>query len=188
MQFLSELWLPIVVSAGICLGWSAMAWVVLPYHRKEWRRLSTEPDVLAALGKDPPAPGLYAFPFSMGADVNRADTRTALERGPVGFVTIGRNGAPRRGVMLSQSVLFFLVASALVAYVAWHAAPGSKLGIPYPSTFRIVGTVATMAYVLGTTPESIWRARPWKSWAYQALDGTMMGLLTAGVFGWLWPK
>jgi len=188
MQFVSELWLPIIVSGGICFVWSALAWTMLPHHKSEWRRLSTEPDLIAALRKDPPAPGLYSFPFARGADMNRADTRTALENGPVGFITIGRNGVPSMGKMMGQSVLFYLLASTLAAYVAWHAAPGSKLGIPYLSTFRIVGTVATMGYVLGSIPASIWFARPWKSWGYQLFDGAVMGMLTAGVFGWLWPK
>lgn len=188
MQFLSELWMPILVSGGICFVWSAVAWIALPHHKHEWRRLSTEPDVLSALRKDPPSPGLYTFPYAMHADLNRADIRTALEKGPVGFITVGRNGVPNMGKMMGQSVLFYLVTSTLAAYVAWHAAPGSKLGVPYLTTFRIVGTVATMAYGLGTIPESIWFARPWKSWGYQMVDGTVMGLLTAGVFGWLWPK
>jgi hypothetical protein len=188
MQFLAELWMPILLSGGVCFVWSALAWTVLPHHKRDLRRLSGEPDVLTALRKDPPPPGRYSFPFSRGADLNRADMRTALERGPVGFVTIGRNGVPHMGSMMGQSALFHLTVCALVAYVAWHAAPGSKLGTPYLSTFRVVGTVSIMAYALGTTPESIWFARPWKSWASQALDATVMGLLTAGVFGWLWPK
>lgn len=188
MRFLYELWMPILLSGACCFAWSSIAWAVLPFHRREWRRLATEPDMLDALRKDPPSPGLYAFPFTMGADLNRADTRAALERGPVGFVTIGRNGARRMGPMLLQSTLFYLVVSTLAAYVAWNAAPGSKLGVSYLATFRIVGTVAMMGYVLGTIPESIWFARPWKSWVYQAIDGVMMGLLTAGTFGWMWPK
>ena len=188
MQFLTDLWMPILVSAAICFVWAAIAWMALPHHKTEWKRLPSEPDVLDALRKSMPPPGLYAFPFARGADMNRPDIKTAMEKGPVGFVTIGPSGAMNMGKMMAQSVVFYLVTSTLAAYVAWHAAPGSHLGVPYLTTFRIVGTVATMAYVLGTVPESIWFARPWKSWAYTLFDGTVMGLMTAGSFGWLWPK
>ena len=189
MQFLYELWIPILVSSGVCFVWSAVAWVALPHHKKEWRRLSTEADLLTALRNNLPAPGLYRFPFSsMGGDLNRADTKVALQMGPVGFMTITTNGPPNMGKMMVQSFLFYLLTSTLAAFVAWHGAPGSRLGVPYLATVRMVGTVATMAYVLGTIPESIWFARPWKSWGYQLFDGAVMGILSAAVFAWLWPK
>lgn len=186
MRFFSELWVPILVSGAFCFVWSAIAWMVLPHHKTEWRRLPSEPDVLDALRNTPAPPGLYAFPFAMGADVNRADVKAAMVKGPVGYLTIGRPGVANMGKMMAQSVVFYLVTSTLAAYVAWHA--GLGLGAPYRSVFRIVGTVVTMAYVLGSVPESIWFARPWKSWLYTLGDGVMMGLLTAGVFGWLWPQ
>lgn len=186
MQFLSELWIPILVSGAVCFVWAAVVWMVLPHHKSEWKRLPTEPDVLEALHKNPPAPGLYSFPFAMGGDLNRPDIKAALERGPVGFVAIAPSGPMNMGKMMTQSVVFYLVTSTLAAYVAWHA--GLGLGAPYLSVFRIVATVATMAYVLGTVPESIWFGRPWKSWGYGVFDGAVMGMLTAGVFGWLWPK
>ncbi|HLA89478.1 MAG TPA: hypothetical protein VJL28_03470 [Gemmatimonadaceae bacterium] len=186
MRFLSELWMPILVSGAFCFVWSAIAWTVLPHHKTEWRRLPSEPDVLDALRRTPPPGGLYTFPFAMGADMNRADLKVAMERGPVGFVTIGKAGVPNMGKMMAQSVVFYLVTSTLAAYVAWNA--GLGLGAPYRSVFRLVGTVVTMAYVLGSVPESIWFARPWKSWGYQLFDGIVAGLITAGVFGWLWPQ
>ena len=188
MRFLSDLWLPVLVSGAICFVWSAVAWMVLPHHKGEWKRLATEPEVLAALRQSMPAKGLYMFPFSLGADLNRTDTKRALEMGPVGYLAIGSTGVPSMAKMLAQSFVLYLVTSLLCAYVAWNVAPGSKLGVPYLATFRIVGTIATMAYVLGSAPESIWFGRPWKSWVSQAFDGTVMGLLTAGVFGWLWPQ
>lgn len=188
MRFLYELWIPIVVSSGFCFVWSAIAWAVLPHHKKEWKRLSTEPDVLAALRKDMPKPGQYQLPFSMRADLKRADTKTALETGPVGFIRIGKSGVPNLARMMGQSVLFYLLTTSLVASLAWYVAPGSKLGPQYLTTFRVVATTATMAYVLGAIPESIWFARPWKSWFYQVIDGAVMGLMTAAIFGWLWPK
>jgi hypothetical protein len=185
MQFLSELWLPILIATALCFMLSAAVWRALPFHKTEWRRLSTEPGVLEALRKDAPTPGLYAFPFVMGGDANRSDIKVALQKGPVGFVTIRANGPMVMGRMMAQTIVFFLGVTILTAYVAWHSL---KLGAPYLSVFRIVGAVTSMTYGLGLVQESIWFARPWKSWAYTMFDSLLYGTVTAGVFGWLWPK
>ncbi len=186
MRFLSELWIPILVSGGMCFVWATLAWVILPYHQTEWKRLPTEHDVLEALRKNIPPPGLYSFPFARGTDRTRADIRAALEKGPVGYVAITTAGRVDMSRMVVQSIIYYLLVSTLVAYVAWNA--GLKLGAPYLSVFRMVGIVTTMAYVLGSVPESIWFGRPWKSWAIQLGDGVGFGVVTAATFAWLWPQ
>jgi hypothetical protein len=59
-------------------------------------------------------------------------------------------------------------------------------GADYLAVFRVVGTVSFMAYSFANISDSIWFGRPWKSWFLQAGDGLLYGLVTAGVFGWLW--
>ncbi len=186
MEFLSELWNPILVSGVGCFVVSALAWTALPHHKSELRRLPTEPEVLEALRRHMPPPGLYTFPFSVDRDKDRADIKVALQKGPVGFVTIGHPGRASTGKMMIQMLVYFMVSSFLIAYVAWHAKLG--LGAPFLAVFRIVGTIATMTYALGAVPESIWFARPWKSFGLQLADSLAYGLVTAGIFGVLWPK
>ncbi len=185
MQFLQELWLPIVVSAVACFAVSALAWTVLPHHRGEWRRLPTEAVVLEALRQHAPHPGLYAVPYTMGADLNRADLKLALEKGPVGFLTIRENGAPKRALMYLQTLVFFTATSTLCGFVAWHA--GLRYGAPPRLVFEIVGAVAAMTHTLGSVQESVWFGRPWKSWFKQLTDGLVFAVITAGVFSWMWP-
>jgi len=45
-----------------------------------------------------------------------------------------------------------------------------------------------LAYGFGSIPESIWFGRPWGNQLKTLIDGLCYGLLTAGVFGWLWPR
>ena len=81
--------------------------------------------------------------------------------------------------------LFTLVVSFFVAYLAAHTlAPGTH----YLQVFRVVGTVALLAYAAGSAPNSIWMGKPWSSTFKDMLDGLIYALLTAGTFGWLWPK
>ncbi|MCH9008347.1 hypothetical protein IIA29_10135 [candidate division KSB1 bacterium] len=54
--------------------------------------------------------------------------------------------------------------------------------------FRITGTVAWLAYGAATVPDAIWFGRPWSAIGKNLFDALMYGLLTAGVFGWLWPR
>jgi len=71
-----------------------------------------------------------------------------------------------------------------VAYVAGRTiAPGTG----YLSVFRIAGSVAFLAYAGARAADSIWFGQPWMTTAKHYIDGLVYGLLTGGVFGWLWP-
>jgi hypothetical protein len=54
--------------------------------------------------------------------------------------------------------------------------------------FRVVGTSAFMGYSLGLVQDSIWHRRDWVTTAKMAFDGLVFALMTAGTFGWLWPR
>jgi hypothetical protein len=71
-----------------------------------------------------------------------------------------------------------------VAYLTGRTlAPGTA----YLSVFRIAGTVAFLGYVGAEAVNSIWRGQPLTTTLKNYFDGLVYALLTAGVFGWLWP-
>jgi len=45
-----------------------------------------------------------------------------------------------------------------------------------------------MAYALGHAHQSIWYRQEWSTTGKYIIDGLIYSLLTAGVFGWLWPR
>jgi hypothetical protein len=45
-----------------------------------------------------------------------------------------------------------------------------------------------MAYGLGNLSNSIWKGQPWSMTIKEVIDGLVYALLTAGTFGWLWPR
>ena len=45
-----------------------------------------------------------------------------------------------------------------------------------------------MAYCLGFIPGAIWFAKTPRSVLMEVIDGVAYALLTAGFFGWLWPR
>jgi hypothetical protein len=61
-------------------------------------------------------------------------------------------------------------------------------GASYPAVFRVAGTAAFLAYGLGQLSNGIWKAQPSGMTIKEVIDGLVYGMLTAGTFGWLWPR
>ena len=78
-----------------------------------------------------------------------------------------------------------LIVSFFIAYVAAHTI---QQGAEYLQVFRVVGAVGFLAYSAGQFPESIWMGKPWAVSIKNGIDGLVYGLVTAGTFGWLWPR
>jgi len=181
-----SLWLPILVSAVIVFIASSVIHMVLPFHRSDMKGLPNENDVLDALRKANVAPGDYVFPYcsSMQA-MKEPDFVARYAKGPVGFMTLAPGG---KMSMTSSLVLWFiysLMASLFAGYVAGAAlGPGAH----YLKVFRFAGTVAFVGYSLALLQNSIWYRRNWGTTIRSMIDGFVYALLTAGTFGWLWPK
>jgi len=61
-------------------------------------------------------------------------------------------------------------------------------GAHYLGVFRLAGTVAFLAYSGALLPASIWWGKPLSVTLKEVADGLLYALLTAGAFGWLWPR
>jgi hypothetical protein len=73
-------------------------------------------------------------------------------------------------------------------FVAYLTGRTTGSGADYRTVFRIAGTIAFLGYGVGHIIESIWRGQPWSTTTKHVIDGLVYSLLTAGTFGWLWPK
>jgi hypothetical protein len=100
-------------------------------------------------------------------------------------VNLLRPGVPAMGKSLTQWFVLILIVSLFIAQVAAHCLPP---GARYLDVFRIVATVGFLAYAAGQFPAAIWMGKPWKVAWKEAFDGLLYGLVTAGTFGWLWPR
>jgi hypothetical protein len=52
----------------------------------------------------------------------------------------------------------------------------------------VAGTAGFLAYGLGNLSNGIWMGQTWGVTIKEVFDGLIFGLLTAGTFGWLWPR
>jgi hypothetical protein len=187
MEFLSELWQPIILSAVAVFLVSSVIHMVLKTHKNDFKGLPNEDRALEALRALNIPPGEYFLPACAGsmAEMQSPEMRAKFERGPVGWLTVLPPGMPRIGKSLVQWFLYCLVVSLFAAYLARVAlAPGAE----YLEVFRFTGTVAVLTYALSNVDNSIWKGRSWVTSFKFMIDGVVYGLVTAGVFGWLWPK
>jgi hypothetical protein len=182
---LAALWLPILLSAVIVFIASSIMHTVLPYHRGDYRQLPEEDKIRAVLRAAGLTRGLYIFPFGTHKDMKTLAMKEKYIQGPVGMMTIFPVGVPAMPNFLAQWFGYCLVIAFFVAYLAGHTvAPGAN----HLTVFRVVGTAAFMAYGLGQCSNAIWKGQTWGMTTKEVVDGLVYGLLTAGTFGWLWPR
>ena len=185
MVTLAALWLPILLSAIIVFVASSIMHMVLPYHRSDYSQLPDEDKVLSTLRSANLMRGLYVFPFCTHKDMKSPAVIEKRKQGPVGFITIMPSGPSSMPKFLIQWFVFCLLIGFFVAYLTAHTVP---FGAHYLAVFRVVGTAAFLAYGVGNLSNGIWKGQMWGNTIKEVIDGLVYALLTAGTFGWLWPR
>lgn len=185
MVSLGALWLPILLSAVIVFFASFLFHMVLPFHRSDYSQLPNEENLIAPLRAANLKPGMYVFPFCTHQNMKSPETIERFKRGPVGFMMLRPNGPPAMAKFLGQWFAFCILVGIFVAYLSGRTlAPGTD----YLMVFRVAGTAGFMAYGLGSFVNGIWKGQSWSVTIKEVVDGLIYGLLTAGTFGWLWPR
>ena len=186
MVSVMSLWLPILLSAVIVFVASSIIHMLLTYHRNDFLKLTKEDEVMEALRPFNIPPGDYAMPCAGSMEGMKAPAFIEkMNAGPVGFLTITPSGPPSIGKSLVLWFLYSILVSIIAGYIA-----GSALGrgASYLAVFRFAGCVAFTGYSVGLLQNSIWYKRKWSVTLKSMFDGLLYGLLTAGTFGWLWPR
>ena len=185
MVSLAALWLPILLSAVIVFIVSSIMHTVLTYHRADYKQLPEEDKLLAALRPANLTRGMYVFPYCLPKDMKTPAALEKYKQGPVGFMTIFPSGPPVLPKFLVQWFIYCLIVGIFVAYLTGHTV---GQGAHYLAVFRVAGTAAFLSYGLGHLSDGIWKGQTWSATTKEIVDGLIYGLLTAGVFGWLWPR
>ena len=183
---LAALWLPILVSAVIVFVASSIVHMVLPIHRSDYRKLPKEDDVMAALRAFDIPPGDYLVPCGTGPESMKDPAFIdRMKKGPVALMTFRQPGPPSMGKSLALWFVYCVVVSIFAAYISGRALTSSA---NYLQVFRFAGCVAFVGYALALWQDTIWFSRAWTTTLKSTIDGFIYGLLTAGTFGWLWPR
>jgi len=181
-----SLWLPILLSAVIVFVASSIIHMALPIHKNDYRKVPDEDRVMDALRSAGVTPGrTYHFPFCTHKEMKSPEMREKFKRGPIGLLTVIPSGAPAMGKYLVKWFLYCVLVSIFVACLTGRTQmPGTQ----YLEIFRVAGTAGFMGYCLALIQNTVWKGEHPVVTLKHVFDGLIYGLLTAGTFGWLWPK
>ena len=186
MTDLMALWLPILVSAVIVFAVSSVIHMFTPWHAGDYPKIPNEDRVMDALRPLNIPPGDYMFPRpSSMKDMSSPEFVREADQGP-GDDCHGspertrRDGAENWCSGLSSPCREFL------RRVRRQPCPRSRRRLP--PHFPVRGSTAFAAYAFGLWPLSIWYRRSLGTTIRSTVDGLIYALLTAGTFGWLWPR
>jgi len=186
MGFLITLWAPILLSAVFVFVISSLIHMLLTYHKNDFKKLANEDAVMEALRKLDLQPGDYLVPCAGTAKAMKSPEYVEkMTKGPVIVMTVIKSGVPKMGGSLALWFIYCVIISVFAAYIGIHAAPP---GTHYLAVFRFVGCSAFMGYALALLQNSIWYKRNWGATVRSMFDGLIFALVTAGTFGWLWPR
>lgn len=183
MDFLTQLWLPILLAAVAVWIYSAVAWMVLPHHTNDQRGLPDEDAALDAIRALGVPPGNYGFP----RPANKAACKDPAfvekwKRGPAGTLNIWPEFNMGRNMVLSFIV--YLLISTLIAYLGAAAlTPGTSFG----KVFQVLGVAGILAYTTSGLTNAIWFQASRNAVLSNAFDGIVSGLITGAIFASLWP-
>jgi hypothetical protein len=140
--------------------------------------------VMDALRRFNIPPGDYMVPRPGGpADMRSKEFQDKFKRGPV-FTATFMKSEMSMGPQLAQWFVFCLVVSLFAGYLASRSLPP---GVQYLRVSQIASTTAFLGYAMARWSDSIWYRRSIGTQLRSTIDGILYGLLTGGVFGWLWP-
>ena len=180
------LWLPILLSAVFVFVLSSLVHMVFGYHANDYKKLPNEDGIADALRKASIPDGSYMLPRAASMkDFGSPEHQAKIMKGPNAMITIWGGTKPSMAGPMIQWFFFTILIGVLTAYVTGRAvAPDAH----YLTVFRFAGSVSFIAYAMGSWPESIWYKRPWSTTLKGTFDALLYGLVTAGTFGWLWPR
>jgi hypothetical protein len=185
MDFIAELWLPILLASVAVWIAAAVIWMVMPLHRSDYIKLPDENGFIAAVKSMGLKPGNYGFPNACDSAARKdPEMQRKWKEGPVGFLTV-MNGCGSMGKNMLLSFLVYVAASVVIAYLTSVALPW---GTPFMKVFQVAGTAGVLGYCFAMIPHQIWFGAYARTIVAHIVDGLIYGLGTGAIFAAMWPK
>lgn len=186
MISVTQLWLPILLSAVFVFIASSIFHMVIPIHKGDCKKLPGEEKILAEMRAQGVQPGSYGFPMCASMkDMGAPEMVAKSNLGPVGFMNVLPNGPFKMGQNLILWFIYSVVVGELVALVAGRALPR---GANFATVFQVTALAAVLGYAMGAIPDSIWKGQKWGITLKFIFDGVVYAAVTGLTFAWLWPK
>jgi len=158
--------------------------MLLGYHAGSYHKIPNEDQFLADLKALDLSAGEYMYPYACdGKSMNSEEFKDKMQNGPSGMLTAYPKGGYSMGKNLAWWFVYSLIVASFAAYIAVIALPSDAA---YLKVMQVVGAVAFSGYGLALIQQSVWYNRPWTTTFKFLFDALVYGLVTGGVFGWLW--
>lgn len=186
MVAIHELWLPILLSSVFVFVASSIIHMMTPWHKSDYPKLANEDKVMDALRPLSIPPGDYMMPCpSSMKEMRSPEFVEKRKKGPALMMTVWPAGEAGMARNLIGWFVYSIVMGVFAAYVAGRALP---VGSTYLQVFRFAGVSAFLGYTPALWQMAIWYRRSMLTTFKLTVDGLIYALLTAGTFGWLWPR
>lgn len=182
MDFLMDLWLPILLSAVALHFASFMAWVILPHHFSDKKKLEQEDKVMDLVRELNIPPGNYMFPYvNTKQEQGSKEYQDKYNAGPTGLLDVYPKIS--MGANLAWTFVYFLVTATVIGYIT-HVACDPENTREFIKVFRFAGTVGILTYASSGMLNRIWfKARMITDF----IDGIVFGLILGLIFAALYP-
>jgi hypothetical protein len=186
MVSLGALWLPVLVSSVVVFIVSSIIHMASPWHKGDYPRIPKEDEVMAALRPLNIPPGGYMVPRPASQqDMRSPAFLEKMNAGPVLMLQVMPNGMMPMTKNLVNWFIYIVVVGLFAAIITKRTA---GFGANYRIVFQLIGATAFIGYSLALWQMSIWYRRGWMLTIKATIDGLIYASLTAGIFGWLWPR
>ena len=182
MEFLVELWLPILVGTVVLFILSFLFWAVLPHHFGDHGKVPNEEAFLDFIRTQDIPTGNYIFPHSASpADQGKKEFVDKYTAGPRGLLDV--YDMPNMPVNMAKTISYFLITAITIAYITHVACPPTAESTDFMRVFRIAGTVGVLTYATSCVLHRVWFTK--RIWT-EVLDGTIYGVVLGLIFASLW--
>lgn len=176
-----DLWLPILATGIATHIASTIAWMALPHHKPEWRKLPVEDELQDWLDSKNVAAEQYLFPHTHDPEVMKSeDFQHKMQSKCRGMLILWPEPV-NMGAAIGKTLAFFFVAAFMIGYLTSLA----SLDGSFMDVFRFTFTAALLTHCAGEFPGVFWFRR---KVAMSLLDGLAFAIITGLLFAWLWPS
>ena len=186
MNEFMALWMPTLLSAVVVFLASSVIHMMTPFHKNDYATPPNQDGLADAIRPFNLKPGDYLIPRPDSMkELGTPEFKAKAERGPRIVFTVLPNGMTSMGPLLAKWFVYVLLISASAGFITCTVLPH---GAPYLHVFHHVALVAFLGYAAALWQANIWFGKGLGLTIRATFDGAIYALLTAGVFGWLWPR
>ena len=176
-----DLWLPILLTGLATHILSTIAWMILPHHKPEWKRLPLEDEFLGWMHKNSVPSGQYIFPYAGDGAEAQSDAFKQKQSKGTGMLTVWPTPT-NMGKAIGFTFAYFMFAAFVIGYLSSIALPA---GAPFMRVLQFTTTVGLVMFCAAHFPHAFWFRR---KVAMELLDGCAFAFATGLIFASLWPS